>query len=135
MLDRLRATLARRHVRDIRLAQADVLELDALPPSWHGYDLVVSASMLEYVPRARFVEALRGLRDRLRDGGHFVLFMTRRNPFTRILIGRWWQSNTYTAAELAEAFAAAGFRSVRFPGFPLAARHLATWGHVVEATR
>jgi SAM-dependent methyltransferase len=135
MLDRLRATLARRAIHDIRLAQADVLQLDALPPSWCGYDLVVSASMLEYVPRERFVDALRGLRDRLRDGGHFVLFMTRRNPFTRVLVGRWWQSNMYSAAELAEACAAAGFEQVHFPGFPLAARYLATWGHVVEAKR
>ena len=64
MLDRLRATLARRGIDVIRLAQADVLELDGLPASWCGYDLVVSASMLEYVPRERFVEALRGARTR-----------------------------------------------------------------------
>ena len=135
MLDRLRAALARRTVHAIRLAEADVLRLDVLPPSWRDYDLVVSASMLEYVPRPRFVEALRGLRERLGPEGRFVLFVTRRNPFTRLLIGRWWQSNLYTAAELAEAFAAAGFSTVRFPGFPLAARHLAAWGHVVEAER
>jgi SAM-dependent methyltransferase len=135
MLERLRAALLRRNVHAIQLAEADVLQLDALPPSWRDYDLVVSASMLEYVPRGRFVEALRGLRARLRDGGHFVLFMTRRNALTRLLIGRWWQSNLYSAAELAEALTAAGFSRVRFPGFPLAARYLAAWGHVVEAKR
>jgi cyclopropane fatty-acyl-phospholipid synthase-like methyltransferase len=135
MLDRLRATLARCGIAGIRLARADVLALDALPADWRGYDLVVSASMLEYVPRARLVEALRGLRARLRDGGRCVLFTTRRNPLTRLLIGRWWQSNLYTASELGEAFVAAGFTHVRFPGFPLAARYLAAWGHVVEADR
>lgn len=135
MLDRLRVTLARRGIDTIRLARANVLALDALPDDWRAYDLVVSASMLEYVPRERFVEALRGLRTRLRDGGRFVLFMTRRNAFTRLLIGRWWRSNLYTASELTEAFAAAGFSNVRFPGFPRAARHLALWGYVVEAER
>jgi SAM-dependent methyltransferase len=135
MLDRLRTSLQRRGIDTIRLAEANVLELDALPESWRDYDLVVSASMLEYVPRDRFAEALRSLRSRLRDGGRLVLFVTRRNPLTRVVIGRWWQSNLYTAPELQQAFTVAGFSEVRFPGFPLAARYLATWGHVVEAVR
>ena len=133
MLERLRARLARRGITDVALAEANVLSLDALPLGWRDYDLVVSASMLEYVPRARFVDALAGLRARLRADGTFVLFVTRRNPLTRLLIGRWWQSNLYTRPELETAFHRAGFRRVRFPGFPLAARYLAPWGHVVEA--
>jgi cyclopropane fatty-acyl-phospholipid synthase-like methyltransferase len=133
MLDRLRASLRRRSIGGIRLAEANVLRLDALPADWRNYDLLVSASMLEYVPRAQFADALRGLRERLRDGGRLVLFVTRRNPLTRVLIGGWWQSNLYTAAELTQACMAAGFSRVRFPGFPLAARYLSAWGHVVEA--
>ena len=135
MLDHLRATLRRRGIDAITLAQANVLALDALPPDWTGYDLVVSASMLEYVPRDRFVEALRGLHGRLHDDGRFVLFMTRRNALTRLLIGRWWASNLYTRAELAGALEAAGFRDVTFRRFPLGGIHLAVWGHVVEARR
>ena len=135
MLDRLRAVLRRRAVTGIRLAEANVLDLEALPADWREYDLVVSASMLEYVPRERFADALRGLRGRLKDGGRFVLFVTRRNPLTRVLVGRWWQANLYNAAELARAFGAAGFSRLRFPGFPLAARYLSAWGHVVEAER
>lgn len=133
MLDHLRATLGRRGIDGIELARADVLALDALPASWTGYDLVVSASMLEYVPRDRFVDALRGLRARLRDGGHLLLFVTRRNPLTRLLIGRWWASNLYTAPELRDAVRAAGFSSLALRRFPLAAAYLAPWGHVVEA--
>jgi cyclopropane fatty-acyl-phospholipid synthase-like methyltransferase len=135
MLGQLRTTLERRSIESVELAEANVLRLDTLPASWVGYDLVVSASMLEYVPRERFVDALRGLRDRLKDDGRFVLFMTRRNPLTRIMIGRWWQSNTYTARELADGFQQAGFARVAFPGFPLSARYLSVWGHVVEAER
>ena len=133
MLDRLRASLTRRGVTGVALAEANVLALDALPPGWRGYDLVVTASMLEYVPRERFADALAGLRSRVTTGGQLVLFVTRRNPMTRLLIGRWWQSNLYTKPELRDAFLAAGFARVRFPGFPLAARYLATWGHVVVA--
>lgn len=135
MLDRFQTTLRGRAVTDVELAQANVLELDRLPPSWRDYDLVVSASMLEYVPRDRLVDALRGLRARLHARGRFLLFMTRRNPLTRLLIGRWWQSNLYTKGELADAFRHAGFSRVVFRGFPLAARHLSAWGHIVEAER
>jgi len=133
MLDAFRGTLQRRGIDGIELTQADVLRLDALPASWTDYDLIVSASMLEYVPRDRFVEALAGLRARLNDRGRFVLFMTRRNPFTRFAIGRWWQSNLYSASELSEAFARAGFSRFDFRSFPPAAIHLAVWGRVVEA--
>jgi SAM-dependent methyltransferase len=135
MLERLRARLHRRGIVGIELARANVLELGTLPAGWTGYDLVVSASMLEYVPRDRLVEALRGLRARLREGGHFLLFMTKRNTFMRALIGAWWASNLYTRPELENAFQAAGFSGVGFRSFPAAAKHLSLWGHVVEARR
>jgi len=135
MLDRFRATLARRAIGDVQTVQANVLELDALPAGWTDYDLLVSASMLEYVPRDRFVEVLRGLGNRLSKGGHFVLFMTRRNWLTRPMIGQWWQSNLYRADELRDAFARAGFSAFAFRDFPLAARYLSVWGYVMEATR
>lgn len=135
MLEQLEATLERRRIDRVQLAEANVLSLGTLPPSWCDYDVVVSASMLEYVPRERFVEALRALRARLKDGGRFVLFITRRNPLTRIMIARWWASNIYTAPELADAFKGAGFARCDFPGFPLSACYLSTWGYVVEAER
>ncbi|HET7485944.1 MAG TPA: class I SAM-dependent methyltransferase [Solirubrobacterales bacterium] len=70
MLDRLRVDLAARGAEGIVLQEASALELDALPPSWRDYDLVVSASMLEYVPRVRFSEVLRGLRSLLKRREH-----------------------------------------------------------------
>ena len=118
----------------MELTQCDVLQLDALPAGWKDYDLVVSASMLEYVPPDRFVTALRGLRGLLRADGHFVLFITKRNWLMRPLIGRWWDSHLYTAAELTHALGQAGFRKATFGAFPLLFKYLAPWGHIVEAT-
>lgn len=135
MLDHFQGTLRQRGVEDIALATANVLDLNALPDGWTDYDLVVSASMLEYVPRERFVDALASLRSRLRRGGRFVLFMTRRNPLTRLLIGHWWQSNLYSAPELADAFHRAGFSNFTFRQFPTSAIHLMPWGRIVEAER
>lgn len=135
MLERFRHTLRVREIDGVETAQANVLELLALPETWLQYDLIVSAAMLEYVPQDRFAEALRGLRNRLREDGHLLLFMTRRNWLTRPLIGRWWQSNLYSADELQEAFRRAGFSRCQFQRFPPEARHLAWWGYVIDATR
>ena len=133
MLEHLRAMLAARGIADVALAEADVLQLDGLPDGWRDYDLIVSASMLEYVPRDRLADALRALRNRLKRDGRLVLFMTRRNLFTRWLVGRWWRSNLYDARELAAAFTAAGFTAFWFRSFPPVARRMALWGHIVEA--
>ena len=133
MLERFRGTLRRRGIEGVELAQADVLALEELPDSWRGFDLIVSASMLEYIPPARLGEALRGLGGLLRPGGDFVLFITKRNWLTRPLIGRWWHSNLYKRSELERAFREAGFASAGFGRFPPAARHLALWGNIVEA--
>jgi ubiquinone/menaquinone biosynthesis C-methylase UbiE len=133
MLERFRGTLGKRGIGGVELAQADVLALGRLPDSWRGFDLIVSASMLEYLPPARLVEALRTLRGLLKPGGDFVLFITKRNWLTRPLIGRWWRSNLYKRNELAQAFREAGFARAGFGRFPLAARHLALWGNIVEA--
>ena len=134
MLDRFRARLDADGVSDVALAQADVLHLETLPATWRGYDLVASASMLEYVPRDRFAEALRGLRGLLGPDGRLVLFITRRSWLMRPLIGRWWASNLYSRPELETAFEAAGFRTATFDRFPARYRYLDSWGHIVVAT-
>jgi ubiquinone/menaquinone biosynthesis C-methylase UbiE len=134
MLNRFREHLRAGGVTGVELTRADVLRLDSLPHDWKDYDLVVTASMLEYVPRDRFADALAGLRKLVRPAGRFVLFITKRNWLMRPLIGRWWDSNLYTAPELTKALDRAGFRDVTFGTFPLWYKYLASWGHVVEAS-
>ncbi|MBI1817165.1 MAG: class I SAM-dependent methyltransferase [Deltaproteobacteria bacterium] len=135
MIERFRQSLRTRAIENVDLVQADVLRLDTLPTSWNNYDLIVSASMLEYVPPNRLVDALRGLRGLLNEEGTLLLFITRRNCLTRPLIGHWWASNLYTAQEIEEAFRQAGFSAIAFRNFPLAVAYLALWGHIVEARR
>jgi ubiquinone/menaquinone biosynthesis C-methylase UbiE len=136
MLGRFRRKLEERGTGLVTTTLADVLQLDEnLRQDWTSYDLIVSASMLEYIPRQRLPEALAALRDRLADRGHLVVFMTKRNWLTRPLVGWWWRCNVYGKRELLTAFQEAGFRQVRFGAFPLAASHLAAWGHIVEAQK
>jgi ubiquinone/menaquinone biosynthesis C-methylase UbiE len=133
MLDRFRNTIKKRHIEGVELAQCDVLHLEALPESWNNYELIVSASMMEYLPRTELSEALRGLRARLSHAGTLVLFITRRNVLTRPLIGWWWQSNLYNADELRAAFSDAGFTRTTFSRFPFPYSYLNIWGYIVEA--
>jgi cyclopropane fatty-acyl-phospholipid synthase-like methyltransferase len=133
MLDRLRASLRAGGIEGVELVQADVLALETLSAAWRNYDLIVSASMLEYVPPQQLGAALTGLRALLSGGGSLLLFITRDNWLMRPLIGRVWQSNLYTAQKLREAFAAVGFSVIEFRSFPPLYRYLALWGHVIEA--
>jgi SAM-dependent methyltransferase len=133
MLELFRQSLEQRKIKKVGLCQANVLELEQLPSDWTGYDLIVSASMLEYIPEEKLPETLAGLRSRLVEGGRFILFMTRRNRLTELLIERPWGGNRYSRQELAEAFAAAGFGEVIFKRFPLNYCWLNLWGYIVEA--
>jgi SAM-dependent methyltransferase len=135
MLERFGHELGTRNIEGVDLAQANVLHLASLPGSWGGYDLVVSAAMLEYLPPERLAEALGGLRALLVEDGRLVLFITRRNWLMRLLIGRWWRSNLYGAPELEEAFRRAGFSSFELRRFPGAFFYLDLWGYIVEARR
>lgn len=133
MLARFAVALAASDIEGVRMLQADVLSPGSLPSDWTDYDLVVSSAMLEYLPPERLVDALSLLRGRLSSDGVLIVFITRRNWLTRPLIGMWWHANLYSASDLQEHFAAAGFSSVAFGGFPLPFAHLGLWGHIVEA--
>ncbi|NUM53308.1 MAG: class I SAM-dependent methyltransferase [Candidatus Hydrogenedentes bacterium] len=133
MLDRFTEIMKQRGIDGIELAQCDALHLEGLPETWLDYDLIISASMMEYLPRDAFSGVLRTLRARLRQNGALVLFITRRNALTRPLIGHWWQSNLYTAGELRAAFTDAGFPRIAFSRFLFPYAYLNLWGYIVEA--
>lgn len=134
MVGRFLDTSERRGIQ-VRTTQANVLELDRMATDWTDYNLVVTASMLEYVPRERLAEALSALRTKLADDGSLIVFITKRNWLTRPLVGQWWRSNLYDKHELSTAFRQAGFPRVALRAFPPAAGHLAVWGHIVEAPK
>lgn len=133
MLEQFRTTLDSSEIKGIDLDRADVLRLETLPEDWKDYDLLITASMLEYVSRSDFPKALRAIRARLRRGGKLQLFITRNNVLMRPLIERWWAANLYTRSELRVALEDAGFIDPTFGHFRFPYRHLDLWGHVVSA--
>ena len=133
MLARFQSELTTRRISRVRLQQADVLNLEALPPSWTNYDLIVSASMLEYLPKQDLSRALAGLHARLAGDGHILVMITRKTPETRVFIEWWWNAERYTEDELRRAFAEAGFRNLVFRRFPWRYFWLNRANYVVEA--
>ena len=133
MLARFHSELETRRVTRVQLQQADVLALETLPPSWTNYDLILSASMLEYLPKRDFSRALAGLRARLTPDGHILAMITRKTPETKVFIDWWWHAERYTKNELLRAFAEAGFRNFVFERFPWRYFWLNRANYVVEA--
>lgn len=132
MLARFRARLTKQNTANVQLQEANVLNLESLPAGWTHYDFIVSASMLEYVPRAELVAALTQLRSRLARNGVFLLFVTPKNWITKLLIEKLWKANCYTREELRKALAAAGFQAIVFRKFPRFYFWLNLSSHVVE---
>src|SRR5215467_5254722 len=115
MLAQFRGALNSRNITQVRLKQANVLELDQqLPSSWSNYDLIISASMLEYVARPDLSKALSALGARLAPQGTLLVVITRKNWITKILIELWWQAARYSRQELRETLVAAGFCNLLF---------------------
>jgi cyclopropane fatty-acyl-phospholipid synthase-like methyltransferase len=136
MLDRFQAQLDSRGITVVRHRQANVLELEyQLPPTWRDYDLIVSASMLEYVSKQSLSHALSILSARLAENGSLLVVITRKNWITKILIEWWWHAARYSRKELREAFARAGLGDLTFIRFPLRYFWQSVSNHVVMAKR
>jgi cyclopropane fatty-acyl-phospholipid synthase-like methyltransferase len=133
MLARFQTELKIRDIPRVQLQQADVLALETLPPSWTNYDLIVSASMLEYLPKPNLPRALAALHSRLVPDGRILMMITRRTPETRVFIEWWWHAERYTKHELLRALAEGGFRNPIFRRFPWRYFWLNRANYVVEA--
>ena len=117
MLRRFEKLLGERNVSGVQLQQADVLALQTLPSSWTNYDLILSASMLEYLPKQELPRALSALRSRLSPEGKLGVMINRKTPETKVLIDWLWHANRYTKPELVQALSQAALRNPMFRRF------------------
>jgi ubiquinone/menaquinone biosynthesis C-methylase UbiE len=102
---------------NIELAQADVLDTKTLPPNWRDFDLIVTSTMLEYLPREKVKDALISLKQLLKQNGTLVVIITKRNLLTKWFAGRWWKANLYTKPEIQKNLQEAGFKEITFKKF------------------
>ena len=134
MLDIFQGWLAKQGRKNLNVRKGDVLRPESLPKDWTRYDLIVTASMLEHLPRDQMVPAMGNLARLLKDDGKMVVFITRRNLFMRFFIQMAWGANLYTRAEVEQALREAGFQTVAFKHFPFPHNLLGLWGMIFEAT-
>jgi len=99
---------------NIELIQADVLEVETLPVNWKEYNLIVSSTMLEYLPKDKVKDVLVILKQLLRKEGTFLVFLTKRNVLTRRFAEKWWKTNLYNESEIQMLFHEAGFDEIAF---------------------
>jgi ubiquinone/menaquinone biosynthesis C-methylase UbiE len=117
MLEIFQQWIKEQGVNGIEFAEADVLKIEALQPNWKEYDLIVTSTMLEYLPRPEVKNALVNLKNLLKDDGILLVFITKRNLITRWLAGRWWKANLYTKSEIQRALEDADFGQITFKRF------------------
>lgn len=137
MLDIFRQRLDAKNISsdEVSLICCDVLKLNELPASWCDYDVVVTGYMLEYLPRDKVADALRSLRSLLKEDGHILIFIAKRNCITRPLFGWWWDANLYNHTEVEDLVRQANFSHFVFRRLPQKYRHLSIFTHIVEATK
>src|SRR5215831_17378468 len=134
MLTRFQRALEAHDITGVQLRQADVLA-DTLPPSWTEYYLILSASMLEYLPKQELARAREVLRARLAQGGSILVVITRKTPETKVLIEWWWYAERYMRHEVQRAYEEAGFLDPVFRRFPSRYSWLNRANYVIEARR
>lgn len=106
------------HRSDIQLREANVLTLDQnLPKDWKDFDLVVSANMLEHIPREQLSQALKNLRLLLNEKGKLTVFIESNSAINRTLVKWVWGSETYSKDQLVSAFREAGFKTPKIEKF------------------
>lgn len=117
MLDIFRRWITDENAKNIILKQADVLDLKNLPLDWKEYDLIVSEGMLEYLPKDKIQQVMNNLKQLLRENGRLLVFITRRNIVTKLIVERWWKANIYEEKEIKQIFQNIGFSEFEFKNF------------------
>jgi len=119
MLDLFRQWMHKEGVQDIQLQQANVLDLEnQLPKDWKGYDLIVSSTMLEYIPEEKLSQALSSLRRLLNWDGHLLVFATKETRITRWTAAKWWRTNLFDREQLEVELRQAGFTTIQKKTLP-----------------
>jgi ubiquinone/menaquinone biosynthesis C-methylase UbiE len=117
MLEVFRQWIAAKGAGNIELKQADVLHIETLPADWSDFDLIVTSTMLEYLPKDKVKDAVSNLKRLLKNGGTLLVFITKRSIMARIVAGLWWKARTYRRSEIKTLFESVGFEKVELRTF------------------
>ena len=115
MVKTFRLKLARRKEMSARINLFIGNVAEPLPTLNGGFDLAVTAGVLEYVDMKKAVENLAG---HLRAGSYFLNVSVKDNIFGKF-VGRIYDLDPYSPEEKTAAFTGSGFTVVKVMQFPL----------------
>ncbi len=99
----------------IKTYEANILDSDLHKDR---FDVVMTAAMLEYLPKNAFVQVLKKLKDSLGQDGKIIIFISKKSLLNLLLITLWWKADLYTKDELTRLLKEAGFDHIVFRRFP-----------------
>jgi ubiquinone/menaquinone biosynthesis C-methylase UbiE len=105
-------------LKNVDLAQADVLKPDTLPVNWNEYDLIISSALFEYIPKEQVSNALGNLKQLLKERGKMLIFITRRNFITNLTGKLWWKTNLFEEDKFQKILQDVGFEKIEQRNLP-----------------
>lgn len=118
MLKVFKRWIKKQSYNNIHLYNANVLEIDKqLPKSWTNFDLILSANMLEHLPRNKFALAIKKLKKLLKKNGKLLVFIEGDNIINRTFVKMIWGSEVYTKEQLLYIFKKVGFKRPKINKF------------------
>lgn len=114
----------------VELQQMDVRDL-SYPGEY--FDLILTAAMLEYVPKIE--EGLSSLGRVLKSGGRMYIFMSRKTALNRFLFKSFADPRCYSPPELQSLLKTVGLPNVQQPHFPLSFFWLNAWGFILRVSK
>lgn len=131
MLDVFKNWMRAHPLEQMEVRQADILNLDALPSGWKGYDLIIFSGLIEYLSKEQIIQSILNLKRLLKPTGTLVAFVSQKTILNK-LIQHWWKQALFEEAEVRELFERAGFQLV-FKQLPFPDNYLHQWCYVTEA--
>ncbi len=117
MLQKFTEWLQENTITNVTVFRADVLDSDTKLRD-NDFDIILSSGMLEYVSKEDFPRALTILSKKLKKKGILLLFISRSNILSRILLRHWWKANIFTKKELLVVLKKIGYSFITFDSFP-----------------
>ena len=117
---------------NIFIRQADILEPKTIPTGWQDYDLIIVSGMLEYLPKQRVTTSAKLLYNLLKPNGTFLIFLSKKNWLSHLVIERLWHADTYTKQEITTLLKQAGITNISFKSFSPLYTYLSTQMFIIE---
>jgi ubiquinone/menaquinone biosynthesis C-methylase UbiE len=97
------------------------------------FDLILTAAMLEYVPKIE--EGLASLSRVLKSGGRMFIFMSRKTALNNLLFKSFANPRCYSPQELKNILKSVGLSKINQEHFSLSYFWLNAWGFILRISK